>query len=171
MKVRTLIRRVIILVIVMCNIGCDQISKNIAREELSYNESHTFINYFTLTKVENSGAFLSVGNSLPFAVKLFLLSIIPSIALIFGIYVLLTRKSLSKGFIIGSCFVIGGGLGNLYDRIIYGSVTDFMHIDFIIFRTGIFNMADVSIMLGIAIIFLEMQFGKPKSSQEQLTVT
>lgn len=52
----------------------------------------------------------------------------------------------------GISFVIGGGIGNLYDRVLYGSVTDFMHLKFGIFQTGIFNMADVSIMLGMLII-------------------
>jgi signal peptidase II len=53
---------------------------------------------------------------------------------------------------VGAAFVIGGGIGNLYDRIMFGSVTDFLHIDFVIFQTGIFNFADVSIMIGMAMI-------------------
>jgi signal peptidase II len=56
--------------------------------------------------------------------------------------------------LIGWCFVIGGGTGNLYDRIIHGSVTDFLHLDLRLFQTGIFNMADVSIMTGMFIIIL-----------------
>ncbi len=52
-------------------------------------------------------------------------------------------------FAIPFAFIIGGGIGNLYDRILYGSVTDFLHMDFQLFRTGIFNMADVSIMIGV----------------------
>jgi len=46
----------------------------------------------------------------------------------------------------------GGGIGNVYDRIIYGSVTDFLHIDLGLFETGIFNMADVSITTGALIL-------------------
>jgi len=37
--------------------------------------------------------------------------------------------------------LIGGGIGNVYDCILFGSVTDFLHLDFGIFRTGIFNFA------------------------------
>jgi len=43
----------------------------------------------------------------------------------------------------------------LYDRVMHGSVTDFMHIDFIIFQTGIFNVADMSIMAGMFIIIID----------------
>ncbi len=52
-------------------------------------------------------------------------------------------------------FLIGGGIGNIYDRIVYGSVTDFLHMDFVLFRTGIFNLADVSIMVGIGLLLLQ----------------
>jgi signal peptidase II len=57
-------------------------------------------------------------------------------------------------FIIGISFIIGGGIGNIFDRIVHGSVTDFLHIDMGIFKTGIFNLADVSIMFGTACILV-----------------
>ena len=61
---------------------------------------------------------------------------------------------MSKSMLVGISFVLGGGIGNMYDRIIHGSVTDFLHIDFVIFQTGIFNMADVSIMTGMFLILI-----------------
>ena len=69
-------------------------------------------------------------------------------------YVLLV-KHLSNLFAGISC-VIGGGIGNIYDRIQYGSVTDFLHIDLVVFQTGIFNMADVSIMTGMSMIVIDL---------------
>ncbi|MCY1383789.1 Lipoprotein signal peptidase [compost metagenome] len=60
----------------------------------------------------------------------------------------------------GICCLIGGGIGNVYDRIVYGSVTDFMHIDFVLFKTGIFNIADISIMTGVSIMFVHTFFKK-----------
>jgi signal peptidase II len=63
------------------------------------------------------------------------------------------------------CFLIGGGIGNIYDRIKFGSVTDFLHIDFILFRTGIFNLADVSIMIGIGILLLHSFLGNRLSPE------
>ena len=59
-------------------------------------------------------------------------------------------------------FAIGGGIGNIYDRLVHGSVTDFMHINFGLFQTGIFNMADVSITTGM-FIFLYQSYSRQKS--------
>jgi signal peptidase II len=58
-------------------------------------------------------------------------------------------------------FAIGGGIGNIYDRLVHGSVTDFMHINFGLFQTGIFNMADVSIMVGM-FIFLAQSYSRQR---------
>ena len=66
---------------------------------------------------------------------------------------------------IGICFLIGGGIGNIYDRIVYGSVTDFLHMDFVLFKTGIFNMADVSIMTGIGLLLLQTLLAKKEEKQ------
>jgi signal peptidase II len=46
-------------------------------------------------------------------------------------------------------------MANLYDRVLYGQVTDFWHIDLGgVFRTGIFNLADVSVMIGMGLLIL-----------------
>lgn len=150
------------MVILMSNISCDQISKKIVRQTVDYHERIGVIdNFLTLTRVENSGAFLSMGNTLPDPLKSFLLVIMPLLAIGYGIYFMFFNTNIPKIMLTGLCFIIGGGIGNIYDRILYGSVTDFLHIDFIIFQTGIFNMADVSIMAGFFIIGLHYFFPKP----------
>ena len=149
--------------ILSSNIGCDQISKNIVRQRIEYNEQIGLIkNYLTLTKIENKGAFLSLGNSLPQPLKSLLLTILPLAILGFALIYLLTKNNLSTLTIFGICCVVGGGVGNIYDRIVYGSVTDFLHIDFIVFQTGIFNMADVSIMTGMFIILIDIYLKRKK---------
>ncbi len=140
---------------VALNIGCDQVSKSIIRNKVDYNESINVIkNHFIITKVENTGAFLSAGNNLPDVAKFILLSILPVIVLGYGLFYLIYKINLPRTLQIGMCFLIGGGIGNVYDRIVYGSVTDFLHLDFGLFRTGIFNLADVSIMIGIGILLI-----------------
>ena len=69
-----------------------------------------------------------------------------------------------QAMLAGFCFVIGGGIGNVFDRIAYGSVTDFLHVKFGIFQTGIFNVADLSIMTGVVIILLQSILKQPGSS-------
>ena len=139
------------------NVGCDQISKGIARQKIQAHEQIALIeNYMTLTRIENSGAFLSAGHDLPEPFKTLLLTISPLIILIAAFVYVLRRKNLSTLAITGICFIIGGGVGNIYDRIQYGSVTDFLHIDLGVFQTGIFNMADVSITTGICMILVDL---------------
>lgn len=152
---KTLFRAIVVLALLTVNVGCDQITKRIVRDRINPDEHIAVLDrYVTLMRVENQGAFLSIGDSLPRAVRFMLLSLFPLAVLGFGIGYLFTKQNLSKTTLLGFAFVIGGGLGNLYDRLVYGSVTDFLHIDFIIFQTGIFNMADVSIMTGMAIVLI-----------------
>ncbi len=150
-------RVLLILSLVTLNIGCDQYSKSVVREKIEYNELiEVFSDHVILTKVENSGAFLGMGSSMhPILRKIFLL-IIPALALIILLFSILIKTGLDKGIIVGLSFIIGGGIGNLFDRIVYGTVTDFLHIDFGFIGSGIFNMADVSVMVGTILILLYM---------------
>jgi len=157
MALNQILRNVLLLLLVLLNLSCDQISKRIARTNLSYYEEVNVISdHFVLTKVENSGAFLSIGNNLPTPIKLIFLSILPFAVLAFGLYYLLRNKNMPILLAIGIAFTLGGGMGNLYDRILHGSVTDFMHINYSFIKTGIFNMADVSIMIGMSLILLNL---------------
>jgi signal peptidase II len=152
----TVVRTLTILIILATAIGCDQITKNIVRQKIGYADEISMIDHhFTLTRIENPGAFLSLGDHLPAPVRTILLTIIPLIVLICALGYLMTKRNLTNLTILALCFVVGGGIGNIYDRVIYGSVTDFMHIDFVLFQTGIFNMADVSIMIGVFIVLFE----------------
>ena len=63
-------------------------------------------------------------------------------------------KSLDKTSIMGFSLIIGGGIGNIFDRIVYGSVTDFLYLNFEFFKTGIFNIADLSVTTGMILILI-----------------
>lgn len=150
-------RNTLFILIALLNIGCDQVTKNIARTHLNESqEISLFTPHFTLTKTENSGAFLSLGQHLPLPAKWILLNIFPLLLLIYGVYFLFTRTRATPILILALGCIIGGGLGNLYDRILFGSVTDFMHIDLGFFQTGIFNMADVSVMVGMGLLLMHL---------------
>jgi len=156
MPSQKLLRITIILLIIFINIGCDQISKKIVRHNISENQTIGMLsNHFIIMRVENSGAFLSFGDSLSKSVKNIVLSGLPLIALAFGSIYIFTKHNMNMLSLIAICFIIGGGIGNIFDRIAYGSVTDFLYIHFGIFQTGIFNMADLSITTGALIILLQ----------------
>ncbi|MEJ7643331.1 MAG: signal peptidase II [Chryseolinea sp.] len=155
------VRMFLILLVLGSNIGCDQISKNIARERLAYYDQISLLNgHLTLMKVENKGAFLSLGTSLPQPLKFILLGILPLTALALALVYVVTKRRMSAIRVVGMCFLIGGGIGNIADRMIYGSVTDFLHLTFGALQTGIFNMADVSIMTGILLVLLDSWYNR-----------
>ena len=156
MSTPRLLKTFLILTIVVANIGCDQLSKKIVRRNMKpYETIYLLSNHITVTHVENTGAFLSTGDSLPKVAKNILLAILPMLALVLGTIFIFSKQNIPTSMLIGFCFVIGGGIGNVFDRIVYGSVTDFLHINFGFFQTGIFNLADMSIMLGTAIILVQ----------------
>lgn len=164
MKVKSVLRTLAIFAILIVNVGCDQISKNIVRQQIEYNERIALVNdHLTLTKIENQGALLGLGQSLPQPVKILLLTVLPLASLGLAFLYLLANRNLSKSMVLSICFIIGGGIGNIYDRLVYGSVTDFLHIDFVLFETAIFNMADVSILVGVLVIMVDVARGRTRN--------
>lgn len=170
MPTKNFTRILLIFCIVLMNIGCDQASKKIVREKIADNATISVIkDHLTLTRVENSGAFLSLGNELQGAMRNTLLNGLPLLALVLGLAYIMYKKNLSPLVLLGICFIIGGGFGNLYDRLTYGSVTDFMHIRLFGLQTGVFNMADVSIMTGSFLVALAAFLPHRKAAEKDET--
>ena len=147
-------RNLLITTIVFLTIALDQISKIWVRNNFeSYTENSIICDLFILIKVENTGAFLGMGSELPESLRILLLIVLPIIVLIFITIYTYIDKELDKISIIGFSLIIGGGIGNIFDRIVYGSVTDFFYLDFgSIFKTGIFNIADMFVTTGMILI-------------------
>ncbi len=147
-------RNLLITIIVFLSIVLDQISKIWVRNNFdSYIENSIIGDVFKLIKVENTGAFLGMGSELSETLRILLLIVLPTIVLISITIYTYIDKTLDKISIIGFSLIIGGGIGNIFDRIVYGSVTDFFYLDFgSIFKTGIFNIADMSVTTGMILI-------------------
>jgi len=150
------VRHILITLIVLLSISIDQISKIWVRNNFeSYNETSIIGDIFTLIKVENTGAFLGMGSELSEIPRVFLLIILPVVVLISITIYTYIDKTLDKISIIGFSLIIGGGVANIFDRIVYGSVTDFLYINLGgIFKTGIFNIADLSVTTGMILILI-----------------
>ena len=148
-------RNILITIIVLLGIASDQISKFWVRNNFeSYIEKSIIGDIFTLIKVENTGAFLGMGSELPETLRVLLLVVLPVIVLVGITIYTYFDKSLDKTSIIGFSLIIGGGIGNIFDRIVYGSVTDFLYLNFEFFKTGIFNIADLSVTIGMILILI-----------------
>jgi signal peptidase II len=158
-----------IILLIVANIAIDQISKAIVRVEVAKNEMMPIIgDTFIMTNVENKGAFLGMGSDLSDTSRLLFLLVLPILVLGYVIYYILRTKSLDRLSLIAFCCIIGGGIANVYDRIVYGSVTDFFHIDLGgVFRTGIFNVADMSVTAGMIMLLLaSFIYGKKEETQK-----
>ncbi|MFD0793555.1 signal peptidase II [Mucilaginibacter litoreus] len=156
MKLKGVYRTVAILALLAFNISCDQVTKMMMRDHINlYDQYYFFDGHVTLLHVENTGAFLSLGAKLVQPFRFILLTLLPVLALIAGLVYVIRKKDMSPLMAAGIIFCIGGGIGNLYDRIVHGSVTDFLHVKFGALQTGIFNAADVSIMVGLGMILLD----------------
>ena len=133
----------------------DQIVKLFVGFSLELNPSFTvFNNFFYISNVHNYGAAFSVlyGN------RIFLV-IVSVITLVLVYYFLLKNKKFDWFNIILYSLLIGGILGNLFDRIIYGYVVDYL--DFYIFGYNfpIFNIADICIVISVILIVIDTLWG------------
>ncbi|MDA9028713.1 signal peptidase II [Flavobacteriaceae bacterium] len=160
------IRSLLILILVAFNVGLDQVSKEIVRETVVPGSRTELLGkQLQLMNVENSGAFLSMGSDSNPTVKLIFLLILPVIVLGVVLYYVLTNTTLDRLSIVGFSSIAGGGIANLYDRFLYGSVTDFLFMDFGgIFRTGIFNVADLSVTTGMVLLLISSFLNRPKKT-------
>ncbi|WP_242156811.1 signal peptidase II [Aestuariivivens sediminis] len=146
-------------------IAIDQITKIIVRTYIDSQEVIPVIGtYFSLHNVENEGAFLGMGSELNEPLRIILLLILPIIVLGFVLRYILKDKTLDYWSLFAFSGIIGGGIANVFDRIAFGSVTDFFFIKLTdTLRTGIFNVADLFVTTGM-IILIMVSFGKKKQT-------
>ncbi|GAB2691057.1 hypothetical protein GCM10027037_12850 [Mucilaginibacter koreensis] len=113
-KLKNLLRIVVILVLVFANIGCDQISKNIIRENISAQQNLNYLNgHFTIMSVENKGAFLSIGHAMSGPLHDVLFIALPLLFLAGLLIYLLFKPALDKRVVLATTLLIGGGIGNI----------------------------------------------------------
>ncbi len=145
------VKLLILFLVLICNIAADRGTKFLAREKLEGKGTVRVVgNVAVLRYAENRGAFLSIGAGLPERVRLTLLILIPALIIIGGtLYLVIGISQLQYRHIIALGTLLGGGMSNLYDRIVNkGIVVDFMNLGIGGVRTGIFNVADLSILAG-----------------------
>ncbi len=142
----------ILLALLMC-VGCDQATKSVARTMLAASPPVVLWNgIIRFEYLENSGAFLSLGATLPPPVRFLLLVAFSGIALVVLLVVALRTRQVDRWQLTGISLFVGGGVGNLIDRVLNaGAVVDFVSIGVGPLRTGTFNVADVAIMAGVAV--------------------
>jgi signal peptidase II len=137
----------------------DQISKFFVQSSCVLNETIPFISgVFDITYIHNYGAAFSILQN-----KQTFLIIFTSIAMFAIIIYFIREKSvLLSTEIIALAFIVGGGIGNLINRIFYGYVVDFLNIYII----PVFNVADMSVCIGSALLVYSVLILEPKHNKD-----
>ena len=141
--------RVALLVAVVSTIGCDRVTKHVAFAALAGGDVRSYLaDTIRLEYVENTGGFLGLGANLPNAWRTTLFTTVTGIILL-AMAAVAVRSRWHGWRLIGVCLILAGGASNCFDRVLRGSVVDFMNIGVGPLRTGVFNVADAAIMLGV----------------------
>jgi signal peptidase II len=138
-------------------VGCDQAAKHVAERALAQTSGISLAgDTLRFELAHNPGAFLGLGAGLPAPLRGLVLGAVAPIALGIACLALLRSTPLTGTRLFGLGLVVGGGLGNWLDRIVQdGLVTDFVSLGAGPLRTGIFNLADLYIVAGVALLVLQ----------------
>ena len=135
-------------------VGCDQITKDLARDRLKSSGPVTLIeNAIHLVYAENPGVAFGLGSNLPDDVRFWVFSVGITLVLLGISAVAYLRRHQGQLYLMGSTLLLAGGVSNLIDRFVNdGHVVDFMMISLGSMSTAVFNLADVLVLCGAATI-------------------
>ena len=155
----------VVLILISC-VGCDRATKSIVKESLASSLPISLLNDSIRVEIcENPGALLSLGSNLPSQARFVFFVVCVCAILIFALVFTINSRSLSLMQLVGLSFVVGGGTGNLLDRLFNnGVVVDFMRLGIGPLRTGVFNVADLAIVVGLSMFSLFSVKGRAKAT-------
>lgn len=165
-------RLLLLLVVIVTCIALDRLTKEIAVSRLRPIAPMSFLgDTVRIQYAENPGAFLGWGGSLSDSTRFLLLIVVNAVMLIVVAGVLLFRWNMHRVPFTALALVLGGGVGNLIDRLFQdGMVIDFVNLGIGPVRTGIFNVADVAITGGSILIAVWSFRGDPQPSSAQPSI-
>jgi signal peptidase II len=146
-------------------VALDRWTKRLAASHIAlYNNIQIIPGFFRLTHTENTGAAFSLFADSPSHWKTILLIAFSLVAMIL-VSVLLWKQS--RGFsLTGTALslILGGAVGNLWDRLARGRVVDFLLFYVKQYQWPVFNLADSAIVVGASLLVLEILFTRPKDN-------
>jgi signal peptidase II len=160
-------RHVALLVLMAMTVGCDRVSKHFAASTLAGEPRQSFLaDTVRLEYAENAGAFLSFGDTWSHAARTGVFTIGTGLILC-GMVAAAIKFRLSGPALVGLALYFAGGASNLVDRVMHGSVIDFMNVGVGPFRTGIFNVADMAILVGVAVFVVAHRQRDEENRQDE----
>jgi len=145
----------------------DLFSKWLVAQHIALHDSLTVIpGFFRLTHVENPGAAFGLFSESPSEWKVSVLVLFSLVALVV-VSVLLWKNSHALTVTgVGLALIMGGALGNLWDRVLEGHVVDFLDFSLAGYHWPAFNVADSSIVVGALLLVTEILFSKPAEEKK-----
>ena len=134
-------------------IALDLFTKHLIQSAFQLGDSKTITSFFDLVRFHNQGAAFSFLNDAGGWQRWFF-TVVAAVASIFIIY-LLKKHQHQTLFSLGLALVLGGALGNLYDRVTLGYVVDFLSFHINDLYWPAFNVADSAICVGVGILLLD----------------
>jgi signal peptidase II len=147
----------------------DRLTKRLVAREISLHESITIVRrVFYITHVENRGAAFGLFAESPSEWKIAVLVLFSIVALVI-VSALLWRSShaLTAGAV-GLSLILGGALGNLWDRLLNGRVVDFLLVYIGSYQWPAFNVADSAIVVGAGLLVFEILFSKSPAAEKSV---
>ncbi len=148
----------------------DRATKVLIERNVSIWDTHSVIpGFFNIVHTKNRGAAFGMFSDGTSEVRTFLL-IGVSVAVLIFVAVLLLQPSRagfsgSRATMIGLSLVLGGAIGNIYDRIVSGMVTDFLEFYVGQWHFAAFNVADSAITVGAGLLLLDMWMSRKQAVQ------
>jgi signal peptidase II len=138
-------------------LALDRISKLWVERHIQQGEAITIIPHvFRITHVLNFGAAFSLfADSNPQHVRL-LLTIFSAVAILIVLFFFIRMGRTLTLSSVALALILAGAIGNLYDRIRFGFVTDFLEVHIVRYHWPDFNLADSAIVIGACLMFLEL---------------
>jgi signal peptidase II len=159
--------RAVYLLIALTIVLLDRWTKHIAAQRISlYSHIQVIPGFFQLTHTENTGAAFSLFADSPAPWKTGLLIAFSGIALVVVSLLLWRNHHAHRVTGIGLALIMGGALGNLWDRLARGRVVDFLLFYFKRYQWPVFNLADSAIVVGAGLLVLEILFHQSSAGEE-----
>jgi signal peptidase II len=157
-------KRALVLGISALIVILDRITKHIVAQQLPNGQAKTIIpGFFRITDVHNTGAAFSMfADASPTTVRGILIAFsVIAVIVLFGMlwrvgrYVTITSVALA--------LILGGAFGNLYDRIRFHYVVDFLEVHIVHYHWPDFNVADSCIVIGACLLLIEIFRPQPET--------
>jgi signal peptidase II len=140
--------------IIVASLVVDLVTKWLAATYLQGRGRFSYLgDTFRLAYAENTGAFLGLGAALPSWAKIGIVVAVAAFMVLIAVYIV-RAVDLGVGEAAAMALFLSGGVGNLIDRLWLGFVRDFMNVGIGSLRTGIFNVADMALMAGAAMLLI-----------------